>query len=68
MDKGASKKKFLADYQFYTIFFTYSLFHIKGIFGVNCFLLLVYTIHPTPEYKFGIPATYANHLYETPVI
>jgi len=46
---------------------TYSLFHIKGIFGEQLFSTFSVHYPSITEYKFGRPATYAYHLYETPV-
>jgi len=48
--------------------FIYSLFHIKGIFGVKIFSNFSVHYPSITEYKFGRPATDAYHLYETPVI
>ena len=45
----------------------YSLFHIKGIFGVTFFSNFSVHNPSITESKFGRPATDAYHLYETPV-
>ena len=46
-----------------TIYFSYSLFHIKGIFGVTIVFYFECTLSTYTEYRFGRPATPMGTIY-----